>query len=495
MKYDAFISYSWKDYKDENGCLIDGNIISKITKALSENGLTYWIDEEGISVGEEFPELIYDNIMNSGCMIFISSHNSNYVSKWTSKEISLAIEHKKLIIPVICDNSKFKKGINLLLSDVDKFDMTKNPSQQITEIIEAVKENRDKLLDEIKQAEEEVERKKAVTAALVTLEMLEKNRSKLRKELSRIRGEYDSISKDFNLNQNKISETVKILENAGQTFDRMLLESADDGVTFDDMLERFRNSESTIAELNKKIEELTTENNRLTSEIERLRASNPNNPEGKKEHPSLKWVILLLIVGIAVGFVCGYLSNNYHSEPAVYPDGDTACIEEVVCVDESATNFHTSGFVDMGTSKLWASINFGATNPDEVGKLITWPDIQMELEGTDESLPTISDFIQLKNRCRWEKGKYNGVSGFFVTSDSTNNQIFLPTTSFLSYDDKHYVTKSPDWGVYWTSTIFDEKIPDDSKINIFTFGMSSEQPVSDKKFRNAKCAARLVKEK
>ncbi len=460
MKYDAFISYSWKDYKDENGCLIDGNVISKITKALSDNGLTYWIDEEGISVGEEFPEIIYDNIMNSGCMIFISSHNSNHVSKWTSKEISLAIEHKKLIIPVICDDSNFKKGINLLLSDVDKFDMTKNPGQQIYEIIKAVRANRDQLLEEKKREEEKRERGKTISTAVATLEILEKNRSKLRKELSRLRGEYDSLSKDFILNQTKIEEIATLLEKEGQPFDRTILEPTDDGVTFEKLLERSQTSDK---------------------------------PETPKRSLSPGWGIILLIVGLIAGFGAGLSTHCNSSAPTASPTDTIAADSAAIWCD--STYLFSSGYVDMGTSKLWAATNYGASSPVETGELVTWTEIRQTLDGTDETLPNVSDFTQLKNSCHWEKGMLDGVKGFYVTSDSTNNQIFLPITSFLSFDDGHYIIKSPDWGVYWTSTLFDARNPDDSKINVFTFGISSDQPVSDKKFRNAKCAVRLVKAK
>lgn len=51
-KHDVFISYSRKDYVDEHKNVIpNNNDISKIKTALTEAGITYWFDEEGIYSG------------------------------------------------------------------------------------------------------------------------------------------------------------------------------------------------------------------------------------------------------------------------------------------------------------------------------------------------------------------------------------------------------------------------------------------------------------
>ena len=50
-QYDVFISYSRKDYVDEQKNIIPGNEVSKIKDALSEAGITYWFDEERIYSG------------------------------------------------------------------------------------------------------------------------------------------------------------------------------------------------------------------------------------------------------------------------------------------------------------------------------------------------------------------------------------------------------------------------------------------------------------
>ena len=57
-QYDVFISYSRKDYVDENKNVIPDNEVSKIKKALTEAGITFWMDEKGIVPGEDYADKI-----------------------------------------------------------------------------------------------------------------------------------------------------------------------------------------------------------------------------------------------------------------------------------------------------------------------------------------------------------------------------------------------------------------------------------------------------
>ena len=90
MQYDVFISYSRKDYLDDNGNIIYGNIVSKIKDSLKKNGITYWIDEDGINSGDDFARLIVKSIKDSKLLLFVSRENSNN-SEWTRKEIASAV--------------------------------------------------------------------------------------------------------------------------------------------------------------------------------------------------------------------------------------------------------------------------------------------------------------------------------------------------------------------------------------------------------------------
>ena len=117
--------------------------------------------------------------------------------------------------------------------------------------------------------------------------------------------------------------------------------------------------------------------------------------------------------------------------------------------------------VDLGLSVKWASCNVGATSPEEFGDKFAWGetetkerfelsnylyydsftesyiDIGLDIKGTDYDvahvkwganwrMPTFDELKELKEKCDWKWGQYNGVNGYIVTG-SNGNSIFFPS--------------------------------------------------------------------
>ena len=143
-KFDVFISYSHKDYVDEHCNVIPGNDVSKIKDVLSEAGICYWFDEEGIYSGQNFVDKIVNNIDASKIFVFLSSKNANE-SVWTCKEIASADELGKVIIPIRIDKSQYNKKVLFRISDLDYIAYYSNPEKGITELINAIKAHLDKM--------------------------------------------------------------------------------------------------------------------------------------------------------------------------------------------------------------------------------------------------------------------------------------------------------------------------------------------------------------
>lgn len=120
-KYDIFISYSRRDKE----------IVDKIIGILIDKGYTVWIDVDGIESGEAFRQNIVEAIENSTIVIFFSSKSSN-ISKWTTKEICLAVEFAKYIIPIKIDSTQYNKSILFDLIDLDYIDMSENRLMDIS---------------------------------------------------------------------------------------------------------------------------------------------------------------------------------------------------------------------------------------------------------------------------------------------------------------------------------------------------------------------------
>lgn len=116
MKYDIFISYSTKDKER----------VQRTVSELRNKGYRIWIDEEGISSGEQFKKAIVEGLSNSRIMLFFSSLHSNN-SEWTEKEIGYADRHKKRIIPIRLDGSAYNTSVDFDLGNYDYVDFSTVP--------------------------------------------------------------------------------------------------------------------------------------------------------------------------------------------------------------------------------------------------------------------------------------------------------------------------------------------------------------------------------
>ncbi len=136
MEYDVFISYSHKDYIDENKQIIPGNIVSQIKELFDANNISYWLDEQGYS-GQEFTSVITQKIKASKIFLFVSSKNSNE-SLWTRNEIGVAIHHQKTIIPFRYDDSTYDDSVIMLIIGFEHIDYYKNPKMGFARLLSSI---------------------------------------------------------------------------------------------------------------------------------------------------------------------------------------------------------------------------------------------------------------------------------------------------------------------------------------------------------------------
>ena len=128
-EYDVFISYSHQD-KD---------IALQICSQLDKHGVTYWIDHAGVRHSDDFKEDIFDAIICSEILLFISSVNSNK-SRNTIKEVGLAEKNNKVILPVRIDDSPYNKSLEYDLCNrhwikLNEMDSMEDLGRQINENI------------------------------------------------------------------------------------------------------------------------------------------------------------------------------------------------------------------------------------------------------------------------------------------------------------------------------------------------------------------------
>lgn len=159
MQYDVFISYSRKDYVDDKKNIIPNNVVSKIKESLSDAGITYWFDEEGINYGNNFVEKIVTHIEQAHVFLFLSTENANK-SSWTCKEIASADELGKYIIPVRIDNSPYNHKVLFRIADLSYIDYAPNPEKGLKDLVHSIKIHLTRIQEEKqRKIEEEKEQK------------------------------------------------------------------------------------------------------------------------------------------------------------------------------------------------------------------------------------------------------------------------------------------------------------------------------------------------
>lgn len=106
--YDIFISYSRKDSIEA----------SHLVNILQNKGFVVWYDQSGILSGDAFKRVLAKAISDAYIILFLSSTDSNR-SEWTAKELGIAVDEKKKIIPIKLDRSPYNIDLRLDLINLD----------------------------------------------------------------------------------------------------------------------------------------------------------------------------------------------------------------------------------------------------------------------------------------------------------------------------------------------------------------------------------------
>lgn len=188
----------------------------------------------------------------------------------------------------------------------------------------------------------------------------------------------------------------------------------------------------------------------------------------------------------------GAIDNNGNSSGG----GDNEKNENV----SGVTNGHE--YVDLGlpSGTLWATMNVGATSPEDYGDYFAWGEVtgydsgktsfswsnykycngssssmtkyctkssygsvdnKTELELSDDAarqnwggswrMPSEEQFKELVNECTWKWTTQNGVYGYRVSSKKNSNSLFFPAAGFRDTS----LDCAGSYGVYWSRSLID----------------------------------------
>ena len=193
--------------------------------------------------------------------------------------------------------------------------------------------------------------------------------------------------------------------------------------------------------------------------------------------------------------------TTYYVRTYAKNDVGTAYGEEVSFTTKEQSSTPSNGtengyaYVDLGLSVKWATMNVGASKPEDYGDYYAWGETTTQTEynwstykycytyynnltkyntysiygtvdnkttlelGDDAAraklggawrLPTEAELLELREQCTWTWTTQNGVNGYKVTSKSNGNNIFLPAAGYRM-DSKLKVVGSD--GCYWANSI------------------------------------------
>jgi len=115
-KYDVFISYSRRD----------SAVAQELCDEFDKAGISYFIDKTGIYSGEEFMQVLAENILDCELVVFLGSANS-YKSDYTGMEVAFAIKRKVRLIPYLIDDTPLPLNLELGFSTLNKRRMSNFP--------------------------------------------------------------------------------------------------------------------------------------------------------------------------------------------------------------------------------------------------------------------------------------------------------------------------------------------------------------------------------
>lgn len=346
-QYDVFISYSHYDYIDENKEVIPNNPVSEIMQLLKDNHISYWIDEKGIFHGDEFLELLAENIENSKILLFLSSKNSNK-SDWTSKEISAATQWKKKIIPVRLDDSSYNRKVMLQISDLDYVEYYKNPALAQQSLIRSIQKYKKEYEEKHAKEEQERQRQEKEKKELALAEKRRKEQEELANEITRAIQTISTSEEVLEKKRLEQKKQIDTIDSKSKQKDLLLALEKSNLSAFEERTQ--------CRLLSEQIDSLNSEINSLKQEIEKVaeEAVRKERERLEKENEERKETVLTFTVK-GVSFKMVKVEGGTFTMGATEEQGDDAFDWERPAHKVTLTDDYYIGQTEV-TQALWTAV-------------------------------------------------------------------------------------------------------------------------------------------
>mgnify|MGYP002621474550 FL=1 len=109
--YDAAVGHVFISYSHKDGAYVD-----RLTAYLAGAGIEVWTDR-GIEFGAEWARTIDQQLRTCAAFVPVMSSNSRQAT-WVAKEILLALQLKKPILPLLLEGDRFLELLDIQDEDV-----------------------------------------------------------------------------------------------------------------------------------------------------------------------------------------------------------------------------------------------------------------------------------------------------------------------------------------------------------------------------------------
>ena len=120
MGAEVFISYS----------SLDRDIVMPVVQSLRENGISVWVDEGNIHAADLWSEQIVQAIADCRVMVVLLSQNSAD-SHNVVKEVMLASEQKKVLLPVYLEPADIPAKLQYQLAGIQHLELYDQNNQNV----------------------------------------------------------------------------------------------------------------------------------------------------------------------------------------------------------------------------------------------------------------------------------------------------------------------------------------------------------------------------
>ena len=119
----------------------------QIVEELERRGVRCWIAPRDVRPGEPFDDQIANAIEDSRAMLLIFSERCN-ASEYIRREVTVAGESHKVVIPFRIENAEPKRGLRVRLSDLHWLDGFVSREQALDELVRTLPALNEKVVPE-----------------------------------------------------------------------------------------------------------------------------------------------------------------------------------------------------------------------------------------------------------------------------------------------------------------------------------------------------------